>query len=148
MSSSKLKSILLVDDDEMGNLLNKIFIDQLNLDAEVDVALNGKEALEFLNEKGVGQKGLLLTPCLLLLDINMPEMDGWEFLEHYERTIPENLKSKIVIVMLTTSEEEKDKIRALNNQNIREFVKKPLSENKINGLIKTYFTGHESFRPA
>jgi len=146
MNTSNLKSILLVDDDEMGNLLNKIFIDQLNLDAEVDVALNGKEALDFLNEKGVDQKSLLLTPCLLLLDINMPVMDGWEFLEHYERLIPENLKSKIAIVMLTTSEQEKDKIRALNNQNIREFVKKPLSESKINDLITSYFSGQESFR--
>lgn len=139
MSSPEIKSILLVDDDSLGNLLNKIFIDKLNLEAEVDVVMNGQEALNFLIEKEENNKSLLLTPCLLLLDIRMPVMDGWQFLEQYDKLIPEHIKDQIVIVMLTVSEEQSDRIKAMNDPNIQEFIKKPLSENAFKKLISKNF---------
>ena len=136
MISPTLKSILLIDDDEISNLFNKIFINKLDLDIEVDVALNGSEAVEFLKGKTTG----LLVPCLLLLDIRMPVMDGWEFLAAYDSLLDQDIKSQIVIAMLTTSEDEGDMIKALNNPHIKEVIKKPLSENKFNTLIKKFFT--------
>jgi CheY-like chemotaxis protein len=140
MNTSPLKSILLVDDDEISNLFNKIFIDRLNIEAEVDIANNGVEALKFFNERDdyTGQS-LLLTPCLLLLDIKMPVMDGWEFLSAYEEKVADELKKNVVIVMLTTSEDQADAIRAMNNPNIREFIQKPLSEDKFISLITKFF---------
>jgi len=139
MNFSDIKSILLVDDDIVSNLFNKLFIAGLNLDIEVDEALNGQEALNLLIERENPNRASLLAPCLLILDINMPVMNGWEFLEQYDKLIPESVKDEIVIVMLTISEEQDDMIKAMNNPNIREFVKKPLSEKAFKKLIKKYF---------
>ncbi len=139
MSSPTLKSILLIDDDEISNLFNKIFISKLDLEVEVDVVFNGAEAIEFLKSMVADGENLILKPCLLLLDIRMPVMDGWEFLEAYDNLLDEETKNQIVIVMLTTSEDEGDTIRAMKNPYIKEIIKKPLSENKFDKLIKKFF---------
>lgn len=141
MSSPKLNSILLVDDDEISNLFNKIFIAKLNLDVEVDIVLNGEEALTFLNPlvSNNETESPVLVPCLLLLDIKMPKMNGWEFMRDYEQRVDKALRDNIVVVMLTTSEDEGDAVKALKNPNIREFIQKPLSEKKVELLINKYF---------
>lgn len=137
MNSPVLKSILFVDDDEISNLFNKIFIGKLNLNVKIHFVLNGREALDFLVL--LENQGTLLTPCLLLLDIRMPTMDGWEFLKSYEEQVAYEMRDKITIVMLTTSRDEGDMVKAMNNPNIKEFIQKPLSEKAIRGLIGTYF---------
>lgn len=137
MNSPILSSILLVDDDEISNLFNKIFIGKLNLNVNVDFVLNGKEALDLLIPSK--DYSTILMPCLLLLDIKMPIMDGWEFLKAYEEQVSSAIRQKIIIVMLTTSEDEADMIKAANNTNIREFINKPLSEKSIKKLIRKYF---------
>ena len=136
-----------MDDDHISILFNKIFISKLELDIEVDIAVNGQVALDFINgTESTKMKSSMLSPCLLLLDINMPTMNGWEFLDAYERTIKNSIKNEIFIVVLTTSEEEADRVKALDNPNVREFVQKPLSERKIKVLINTYFQGMETSR--
>lgn len=137
MNSFNLKSVLLVDDDEISNLFNQIFISKLSLSVEVDIVLNGKDALEFVTSFTEPPNNLL--PSLLLLDIKMPIMDGWQFLEAYHTQVPQNIKDNIIIVMLTTSEDEGDAIKAMNNPNIKEFIQKPLSEEIFLKLIETHF---------
>ena len=66
-------------------------------------------------------------------------MDGWQFLEAYHTQVPQNIKDNIIIVMLTTSEDEGDAIKAMNNPNIKEFIQKPLSEEIFLKLIETHF---------
>ncbi len=139
MSSSTLKSILLIDDDEISNLFNKIFISKLDLDVKVEVALDGAKAMDFLKERGLNSEQPLLEPCLLLLDLRMPTMNGWEFLEAYDKVLNDEAKRCIVVVVLTTSEDEGDVVKAMNNPHIREIIKKPLSESKFNKLIKRFF---------
>ena len=139
MNPTTLRSILLIDDDEISNLFNKIFISKLDLDVKVEVALDGAKAIDFLKERDLNSEHPLLEPCLLLLDIRMPIMNGWEFLEAYNNLLNDEAKRSIVIVMLTTSEDEGDVIKAMNNPNIREIIKKPLSENKFNKLINKFF---------
>lgn len=140
MSSPKINSILLIDDDEISNLFNKIFISKLELDITVDVAINGIEAVAFLKEKLIDKANTSMMPCLLLLDIRMPIMNGWQFLEAYDQLLNQEIKDNIVIVMLTTSEDESDMIKAFNNPNIKDVIKKPLSETKFNILIEKFFT--------
>lgn len=141
MGFSSLKSIILTDDDEISNLLNKIFIAKLNLNTNVDIFLNGKETLDFLSQKcDFEDENFKLKPCLLLLDIKMPIMNGWEFLEIYSEKFPKHIRNQIVIVMLTTSEDEGDMIKALENSNVKEFIRKPLSEGVFKQLIDKYFT--------
>ena len=64
-----------MDDDDTTNFLNALFIKQVDSSIEINVVGNGQEAIEFLtlNEKAD------LMPCLLILDTNMPVMNGWEF---------------------------------------------------------------------
>lgn len=136
MICQDIKSIFLVDDDDIANFLNKIFIEKLNLDLEVQVATNGEQALDLILDKNV----FIPSPCLLLLDINMPRMNGWQFLEHYDKLADDRTKEEIVIVMLTSSEAESDMVKAQNSTHITEFVTKPLSENTFSRLINKHFT--------
>ena len=128
----KLKSILLVDDDHSNNFLNKIFISQLDLDVEVDIALNGQEALDHINNA-------LITPCLLILDLRMPVMDGWQFLEAYHEQVPKEVKDQIVIVVITISGDKADASKARKNQYVQHFVQKPLSDLKFKKLVKKFY---------
>lgn len=137
MNFLSLKSILLVDDDEISNLFNQIFISKLDINVNVDVVLNGKEAIDFVTS--IRNSPNTLLPCLLLLDIKMPLMNGWQFLDAYESSVSQEVKDNIAIVMLTTSEDEGDAIKAMNNPNIKDFIQKPLSEEILFKLIDSHF---------
>ncbi|MEH6681149.1 MAG: response regulator [Sediminicola sp.] len=140
MEKFAINSVLLVDDDEASIFLNKIFIRKLGLDAKVYTALNGREALDFLDEVSITLKGEdSFGPCLLILDINMPILDGWGFLDAYAQRFSEEMKEHIVIVMITVSEDERDLIRASNNPMIKEYLQKPLSDEHLLMIMQRYF---------
>ncbi|WP_158978444.1 response regulator [Cellulophaga sp. L1A9] len=130
-----LKSILLVDDDESTNFINSVFIKKLDIDVDVYKALNGEEALEILEESSDDSD---FFPCLITLDINMPIMNGWAFLERYKKLSP-SIKNNCIIVMTTVSEDDKDLIRATNNEDVKEFFQKPMSDEKFSSLLNKYF---------
>ncbi|MEM7486429.1 MAG: response regulator [Bacteroidota bacterium] len=132
----KLKSVLLVDDDETTNFLNKFFIRQLDNDLTVNTVTNGQEAIEFL-ETVPYEKHM---PCLLILDTNMPIMNGWEFLDVYEKKFDEKFKKNVVIVMLTALDTEEVAKMALSNPNVRDTAQKPLSDLKFRVLFNKYFS--------
>lgn len=136
---------MLVDDDEATVFLTKVFIDLLDLDIPVHTAANGREALDFLEEQSIRLKeGNSFAPCLLVLDITMPVMNGWQFLDAYMNRFSEELKEKIVIVMITVSEDERDIIRAINNPVVKEYIQKPLSDKKLLELLEKYFLNAQS----
>lgn len=134
MIASPIKSVVLIDDDEISNLFNKIFIRRLDLDIEIETVANGAKAIALLTD----QKTRLEKPLLLLLDMRMPVMDGWKFLEAYD-SLDEELRNESFIVVLTTSENEKEMISATKNPNIDAIIRKPLSEKKFTGLIQKLF---------
>jgi len=136
----KLNCVLLVDDDEGNNFLNRIVIEDIGIADQIVTALNGKEALEFLTNKGqyIESKNNYPQPDLILLDINMPVMDGWEFLEAYEK-LDSNQKGDIIIVMLTTSLNPDDRKTAENSQEVSDFRNKPLSEGDLMDIMKNFF---------
>lgn len=141
MENFAIKSVLLVDDDEASIFLNKIFIRKLGLDAKVYSALNGREALDFLDEISITLKGEdSFAPCLLILDINMPVLDGWGFLDAYNNRYSEEIKENIIVVMITVSEDERDLIRASNNPMIKEYLQKPLSDEQLLTIMERYFS--------
>ena len=92
----KLKSVLLVDDDDTTNFLNTFFINQVDTTLEVNVVQNGKEAIDFL----ILNRKEEIWPCLLILDTNMPVMNGWEFLSAFEEKIDTTTKENTTIVIL------------------------------------------------
>lgn len=130
MASEKVNFILLIDDDPINNYLNLRLLNGLGVAEEIKVCLNGMEALEFLVQLYNKNDH---SPDLILLDINMPVLDGFEFLKAFNDL---NIKQKdnTKIVMLTTSSALSDieKIEALGY----EIVNKPLTEEKIINILK------------
>jgi CheY-like chemotaxis protein len=131
----KLNKVLLVDDDYISNFLNKLLIRDMNLTDKTFFASNGEEALDFIRKNCVITEGKEdeNTLDLVLLDINMPVMDGFEFLEEYNRI--ENKRNNIYIVMLTSSSDYKD-MQEAKKYNVAGFLNKPLTEEKINNVIR------------
>lgn len=132
----RLKSVLLVDDDDTTNFLNRFFVKQLDSGLTVNIANNGKEAIDFLETTSDED----FMPCLLILDTNMPTMNGWEFLDAFDKKFDKGFKEKIVVVMLTALDTEETTTLALANPNVRDTAQKPLSDLKFKTLIKKYFS--------
>lgn len=125
MSNSKnnLARILLVEDNEGDILLTKEAFEECNLKTEINIAKNGKEALDFLFKRGAYENAP--KPDLVLLDINIPIYNGHEVLQKI-KTDPE-LK-KIPVIMLTTSSSQRD-INSAYENHCNSYVKKPLEIN-------------------
>ena len=130
----KLKSILLIDDDEPTNFFSSLLLEDADCAENIQIAESGQRALRLLNSD------VLPTPDLIFLDINMPAMDGWEFLEKYKQ-LPKEHQSKIVIIMLTTSLNPDDREKASKIKEISGFETKPLTPELIDSVLLKYFPG-------
>ena len=135
----KLMCILFIDDDEPTNFLNKLLVEEMGCARHVQVVTSGREALEYLTGTGTFSNGTdHPRPDLIFLDINMPGMDGWEFLQHYQK-LPPTQKANIVMVMLTTSLNPDDQKAAQENVQISGFENKPLQPEVIQKIITLFF---------
>jgi CheY-like chemotaxis protein len=134
----KLMCILFIDDDEPTNFLNKLLVEEMGCAEYVQVVTSGPEALEYLTGTGSFRNNGHPRPDLIFLDINMPGMDGWEFLQHYEK-LPSNQKANIVMVMLTTSLNPDDEKAAQQNSVISGFENKPLQPAVIKKILNQFF---------
>ena len=128
----KLKSILLVDDDEDDNFYHQMVIEDMNITENIQVARNGIQALELLNDEEN------TPPELIFLDINMPRMNGWEFLEEYTQL--EMSKKAKVVAMLTTSQNPLDLKKAEQFASVKCFNSKPLTEKMLESIFDDYFS--------
>jgi len=120
------KPMLLVEDDEVDVMSVKRSLKDLKISNRLDVSGNGEEALEFLSEP---QNDL---PCIILLDINMPKMNGIEFL----RIIKQDDRFKrIPVVVLTSSREEQDKMESFG-LGVSGYMVKPADYKKFVEVIR------------
>jgi CheY-like chemotaxis protein len=132
---NKLNTILVIDDDEPTNFLNKMIIQEAGCAEHVKAVQSGQEALEFLSRE---QNNLSEGPDLIFLDINMPAMNGWEFLEKY-RQLNKEQQARVMVVMLTTSLFTEDKIKASEMPEVSGFENKPLTAEKLNRVLEKFF---------
>lgn len=129
--SSEPYHILLVDDDDVTNFLSREMLRLFMDSPKIDIAVNGQEAVDYLLERS-GEPDRL--PNLILLDINMPVMDGWDFLAEFDK-IKQPGFEKINIVMFTSSVYYEDIDRARTYASVRNIYSKPLDEQKIREII-------------
>jgi CheY-like chemotaxis protein len=118
-----MKKVLLVDDDMIFSFLNKKVIGRLDFVNEVDTAQNGKQAIELLNTSVESERAL---PDIILLDLNMPIMDGFGFLDAFEKLKAPN-KDRIKIIVVTSSNNPADIDRA-KQYGVSSYLTKPLRE--------------------
>ncbi len=124
------KNVLLVDDDKIFNLLNQKTLQQMGVANEIHTALNGKEAIDLINDYYRGAK---IMPEIILLDLNMPIMDGFSFIEAFQRlNVPNKDKTKIIIV--SSSNDERDMKRA-EELGIHNYLTKPLLEEDLRAVL-------------
>jgi len=122
-----MQSILLVDDDSLTCFLEEDLLKEMNLAEHIYIARNGKEALSFITEN-CGKAADGKCPDLVLLDIFMPVMDGFEFLEEFKKLNNPNHHTRIII--LTSSNDERD-IEKANRYHVLGYICKPLTKDKL-----------------
>ena len=136
----RLSCILLIDDDEPTNYLNSHVLTEANCADHIEVARGAQDALDFLTSSGKYKQEHIKHPApdLIFLDINMPAMDGWEFLERYN-SLTDGQKGKVVVVMLTTSLNPDDEQKAKETRHVSGFANKPLTQQMLDDIIKEHF---------
>ena len=133
---NKLNCVLLIDDDEPTNFFNRMVLEDVNCARTIHVAESGELALDFLRK--ISDEEEELSPDLIFLDINMPAMSGWEFLERYA-TLERHRSTNTVVVMLTTSLNPDDRALANKIPDVSAFETKPLTDQKLAAIIQRHF---------
>ena len=128
----KLQCIVLVDDDDDDNYFHKMVIDEMNVAEHVAETSSGFEVLDFLKRENQ------TPPELLFLDINMPKMNGWEFLDEHTK-LAENQKAKVIIIMLSTVMNPVDVARAATFSETIDFNYKPLTQESLSKILAEHF---------
>ena len=118
---------ILIDDDPMNNLICKLTIEMTVGASDIKAFVNPENGLEYFQNEFSSLKD---TSAMLLLDINMPIMSGWEFLEMFDNLSFE-IKDRVKICILSSSIDERDKERSYANKNVLDFLVKPLTDKDI-----------------
>lgn len=139
--NKKINCVLLVDDDGGTNFINKLILEKTSFAKRIETVLNGKGALDFIknNRPNDETKEQNTEELLVFLDINMPVMDGWRFIEAFQELSTEQ-KKNITIIMLSATVNPADKQKADTYSEISGFYSKPLSVNTLNDILTLHFS--------
>lgn len=121
------RPILLVEDDQVDAMTVRRALKELHVANRLEHVENGEEALAYLRD------GAKERPCIILLDLNMPIMSGSEFLQIVKR---DSAMRRIPVVVLTTSEEQKDKLESFN-LGVAGYMKKPVDYRQFVEMIRS-----------
>ena len=127
----KIETFCIVDDDDIYQFTTSLLLKKTDLVNKIIVFSNGLKAINFLKDE-MGTKENI--PDVLFLDINMPVMDGWEFLEEYLLIKPMMPKT-VVIYMVSSSVNEKDVLKAKSISALSGYMVKPISSQNIMEVI-------------
>ncbi|MDY8138009.1 response regulator [Aquimarina sp. 2201CG5-10] len=127
--------VLLIDDDKATNFFNQRVVTRHDGFDKVNTVQSGMAALEYLNN--VGKKDTV-KPDLIFLDINMPAMNGWEFLIEFSK-LNEKITNNIKVILLSTSSNPDDVRASIKNHSVDDFINKPLSLDLLDNVLRNHF---------
>ncbi len=117
---------LIIDDNPVNNMLCGIFINEAVSEPAIKDFTAPEKGLDYILQEYSGNK----IPTILFLDINMPTMSGWEFLDKFE-SLDQKIKDQFKIYMMSSSIDSGDKQKATENRNVVDYIEKPLSEETV-----------------
>jgi CheY-like chemotaxis protein len=130
MAAKKYRTVMLIDDNEIDNLINQKMIEAASVTENIYTHTGAKSAIEFLKNMEKLEMADQVLPDVIFLDIDMPLMDGFQFLDEFEK-LTNIAKKKCKIVMLTSSINPQDFNRSKKYENVRLYLNKPLSHDSI-----------------
>ena len=137
MSKTKL-NVLLVDDDSIYQFIARKTLEATGLTAKINVCSNGEEAYRFLENN---QENANELPDVILLDVNMPVMNGWEFLHAFKNLQSPAIKH-IPIFLVTSSVNDADINYSQQFNNVQDYIVKPLVKEKLCVILNSVFVHH------
>jgi len=132
---SRLKLIMLIDDDPNDNYFHQREINKVISNITIIEKSSGLDALEYLRSNKDNRQ---MLPDLIFLDINMPVIDGWEFLDAY-REIDISIKNEVIIIMLSTSGNPDDILKATTYSAVSDYITKPLTKEIMECIVTRFF---------
>lgn len=130
MTAKKYRTVMLIDDNEIDNLINQKMIEAASITENIYTHTGAKSAIEFLKNMERLDVADKVLPDVIFLDIDMPLMDGFQFLDEFEK-LGNIAKKKCSIVMLTSSINPQDFNRSKKYSNVKLYLNKPLSHESI-----------------
>ena len=127
-------SFIIIDDSELDCFVTKKFLERTNKNFIIEIFNNAEHALDAIG-KNHSLEGDL--PTIILLDLQMPRMNGFKFVEEFEKLSPEIQKNYIIIILtvLSPSRDPKDLYGIFTYRKINSIVEKPLTKDKLNSLL-------------
>ncbi len=129
----RFNCVLLVDDDRVNNFLTQKVISGMGVASMIATASDGKKGLDYIRHECTDE--VESCPDLILLDVNMPLMNGMEFMERYNE-IPK--KKNSIVVVLSSTELPDDFKKRLQEAHVTEFLVKPFTAEKLNAIVNKY----------
>ena len=129
-----INTVLSIDDDEVTQMLNKFHLHAEKFCTNVIVASNGMEAIEFFRKLESGEIPMDSFPEIIVVDLNMPMMDGWEFVEAFKKDFP-HFEEKTKIFILSSTINPADQEKADNEKSIAAFLEKPLNTKNLKSVM-------------
>ncbi len=127
----QIETLYVIDDDDIYQFITKKLLEETGLVEQIKIFSNGREALAFIEEAVVAKKQI---PSIILLDLTMPVMDGWEFLEHFQ-LLRTTIGQSIFVYVVSSSVDPKDLERARSFAEVTDYLVKPLSKQKLTQLM-------------
>ncbi len=134
----KKPNILLVDDDEVYLFVTKKILSNLSKDILINTFTDGEKAIEYIT---LCIQETVELPEIILLDINMPFMDGWGFLSEFKKMKPKLPDQNVNIFLVTSSNDPNDLKRAQEFEELTGYVVKPVFENKLAEILAEVYNG-------